>query len=199
MHDTARFPSLSRYLTALPEGLSSYPGCRTKGAIVRSVFEEGMSLPEGLPEPLEELARSRPPLTAWVPAVHADALFHLQCDLAHLDEDGMLAWTYERTARVGRSQAYRHLLSAAGPRALLRTSVRMHGFFQQGTELDLHELTQNHAAMGLRYPAHLHSRLNLLSNVALLRALVELTGGQDVECAMTHQDPTTARYDVRWR
>jgi hypothetical protein len=112
----------------------------------------------------------RPLLTAWVPAVHADAMFHVYCDLHARTDRAMLDWTYERSSRVGRSQAYRHLLAVAGPRMLLRTSVRMHGLFQRGTDIELAALSDKGAELVLSHPPHLHSRLNQLSNVALSRA-----------------------------
>ena len=200
MLDAARFPTLTAYLAALPEGLASYPTCRTKGAIVRSVLDEGGLAAQAphLPEELAALVRDRPPLTAWLPAAHADAVFHLYCDTHAPSEQAMLDWTYERSTRFGRSQTYRHIFNAAGPRMLLRTGVRMHGFFQQGTELEVPELTATRATVVLKHPPHLHSRLNQLSNVALLRAIVDLTGGKDGRCEMVESTPTFARYVTHW-
>ncbi|MBN8612899.1 MAG: hypothetical protein J0L92_20075 [Deltaproteobacteria bacterium] len=200
MLDAARFPTLSAYLAALPEGLASYPACRTKGAIVRSVLDEGDLVTQAphLPEELAALVRDRPPLTAWIAAVHADAVFHLYCDTHAPSDQAMLDWTYERSTRFGRSQTYRHIFNAAGPRMLLRTGVRMHGFFQMGTELEVPELTAGSAKVVLKHPPHLHSRLNQLSNVALLRAIVDLTGGSNGKSEMVEHTPTHARYVVTW-
>jgi uncharacterized protein (TIGR02265 family) len=197
--DAARFPSLSAYVAALPAGLASYPECVTKGALVRSILDEVDLSDVPLPTELAAMVRERPLLTAWVSAVHADAMFHVYCDLHARTDQAMLEWTYERSARVGRSQAYRHLLAVAGPRMLLRTSVRMHGLFQRGTEIELAILGEKQAELVLTHPPHLHSRLNQLSNVALLRAVVDVTGGKETACEMTAHDARTARYVVRWK
>ncbi len=200
MLDAARFPTLTAYLAALPEGIASYPECRTKGAIVRSVLDEAdltVYAPQ-LPDALAALVRERPPLTAWIPAAHADAVFQLYCDTNAPTEQAMLDWTYERSTRFARSQTYRHIFNAAGPRMLLRTAVRMHGFFQHGTDLEVPELTATGAIVVLKHPPHLHSRLNQLSNVALLRAIVDLTGGKDGTCEMVEHTATFARYVTKW-
>lgn len=201
MIEPTRFPTLSSYLAALPHGLASYPECRTKGAILRSVLDDSPigADPSALPQTLQALIADRPPLTAWVSAVHTDAIFHAHCDLHAPTDEAMLAWTFERSTRVGRSQAYRHLLEVAGPRMLLRTGVRMHGFFQRGTELEIPELTATGATLVLSHPPHLHSRLNRLSNVALIRALIDLTGGQDGRAEMVETTSTHARYVASWK
>jgi hypothetical protein len=197
--DAARFPSLSAYVASLPAGLASYPECATKGALVRSIVDEIDLTDVPLPAELATMVRERPLLTAWVPAVHADAMFHVYCDLHAPTDREMLEWTYERSSRVGRSQAYRHLLAVAGPRMLLRTSVRMHGLFQRGTDIELASLGETRAELVLSHPPHLHSRLNQLSNVALLRAVVDVTGGKETVCEMIAHDARSARYVVRWR
>lgn len=198
--DAARFPTLSAYLGGLPAGIDSYPECTTKGAIVRSVLDEAdLSVHVShLPQALAALVRERPPLTAWIPAVHADAIFHLYCDTNAPSDQAMLDWTFERSTRFAKSQTYRHIFNAAGPRMLLRTGVRMHGFFQHGTDLEIPELTAAGAVLVLKHPPHLHSRLNQLSNVALLRAIVHLTGGKDGSCEMVDRAPTFARYVTKW-
>jgi hypothetical protein len=199
--DAARFPSLSSYLAALPAGIDSYPECRTKGAIVRSAIDDSdlMGVVDVAPAPIASLLRERPPITAWVPAVHADAIFHMHCDLHARSERAMLDWTYVRSTRASSSKAYRHLLAVAGPRFFLRTGAQLHGLFQQGTHLVVPELEGRRALLVLSHPPHLHSRLNQLSNVALVRALVDLTGGKETHVEMIEQSPTGARYEASWK
>jgi hypothetical protein len=69
--------------------------------------------------------------------------------------------------------------------------------FQKGTDLEV-TLVKGGAKITLKNPPHLHSDLNRLSNVALLRAVVELTGGKKVTCEMSDTTPTRAVYDSRW-
>lgn len=201
MVDAARFPSLFAYLAALPAGLDSYPECRTKGAIVRSAIDDSdlSSVVDAIPAPIAALLRERPPLTAWVPAVHADSIFHLHCDLHARTERAMLEWTYTRSTRASSQKTYRHLLAVAGPRFFLRAGGQLHGLFQQGTELEIPELAGERAVLVLAHPPHLHSRLNQLSNVALIRALIDLTGGKETQVEMVEPGPTGARYVATWR
>jgi hypothetical protein len=71
--------------------------------------------------------------------------------------------------------------------------------FQHGTDLVIPELEADRALLVLSHPPHLHSRLNQLSNTALIRAVVDLTGGLDTHVEMLEQGPTGAKYSARWR
>lgn len=198
--DRARFPGLSAYLDALPAGLASYPECQSKGALVRSALDEvDLSAHLGaLPEPVAAVVDARPALTEWVSAVVTDAVFHAVCDLRFPTEEAVMTWTYERTRRVAKSQAYRHFLAVAGPGFFLRVATRTHSFFQRGTEMAVELLEPNRSIVAMHHPPHLHSRLNQLTNVALLRAVVDMTGGLRTRSEMIEHGPTGARYECRW-
>jgi hypothetical protein len=177
--DPARFPTLAEYLDRLPSGLLAYPDCRSKAGLVRSALE-GHDLAHvagELPDPVRAMIVSPPPLTQWVPAVLSDAVFHVVCDTFYPTPEDMLRWTYDRTMAMAKSPTYRTLVRALGPPVFFKIAERVHGMFQRGTELEV-ELAKSAAKILLKNPAHLHSDLNRLSNVALIRAVVELTGGQ---------------------
>lgn len=197
--DPSRFPTLAEYLDRLPSGLLAYPDCRSKAGLVRSALEghDLSDVLDGLPEALRATIVTPPPLTEWVPAVLSDAVFHAVCDTFYPTPEAMLRWTYDRTMAMATSATYRTLVRAIGPSVFFKIAERVHGMFQKGTDLEV-TLVKGGAKITLKNPPHLHSDLNRLSNVALLRAVVELTGGKKVTCEMSDTTPTRAVYDSRW-
>jgi hypothetical protein len=198
--DPQRFPTLAAYIRSLPHGLASYPECKTKGTVVRSALDDaGLAAHlEALPDEVGELVRSPPTITAWVPAVLSDSVFHAACDLACFDEEAVIRWSYERSVRVGGWRVYRQLLSVAGPRFFLRMAERTHALFQKGTDAQVVDLEANRCRVLFTHPPHLHSPLNQASNVGLLRAAIELVGGADVTCRMTESDERHAVFVCTW-
>lgn len=198
--DTARFPRLAEYVRALPEGLASYPECKSKGSLVVTAIEghDVEHLGDGLPAEVAALLREPPLSGLWIPAPLSDAVFYVIVDAYYPTAEAMLEWTYERTMRASRSKMYRALTRVAGPTALLRMSAAAHGLFQKGTDL---KATRRKDGVDLRltHPPWLHGGWNHLSNVGLFRALLEITGAREGEAEMLESGPSEARYRVTWR
>ncbi|MEM9191758.1 MAG: hypothetical protein AAGF12_21480 [Myxococcota bacterium] len=200
MVDAVRFPGLARYLDTLPAGLDSYPECETKGVILRGAID-GHPLDEvaaGLPEELRSALDQPPPGGVWIPAVLSDCAFHAVCDRYYPTESAMIEWTYSRTKSVATNRLYRGLFRVAGPAAFLALAERLHNqMFQRGTILKV-KLERQLAEFRLGHPPRLHSRLNHLSNVPLLHAVIELAGGQSVRVDMKETGDQGALYIARW-
>ena len=60
------------------------------------------------------------------------------------------------------------------------------------------ELHGQRAELTMAFPSHLHTRLNLISNVGLFRGVVRITGGKDVRARMTSFSATGAHYECSW-
>jgi hypothetical protein len=197
--DPARFPSLHAYLSALPSGLDSYPEAQSKGSMLRSSIE-GQDLGElglGLPDPLRRLIEAPPPSGVWVSAVHTDAVFHAVADRFYPTDDQVIAWTEERATVMARNPMYAAILRVPGPSMLIRTTAKIHDLVQQGTTMRA-ELHGQRAELSMAFPSHLHTRLNLISNVGLFRGVVRITGGKDVRARMTSFSATGAHYECSW-
>lgn len=198
--DAVRFPRLAEYVRALPQGLASYPECRSKGALVATALEGHAigHLDDGLPREVVAMLRDPPMSWLWIPAPLSDAVFYVLVDTYYPTPDAMLEWTYERTMKASRSKMYRALTRVAGPSALIRMAAAAHGLFQKGTDLAATPIDQG-VDLLLTHPPHLHGGFNHLSNIALFQALVEITGARDGESEMLETTPTHARYRVTWR
>jgi hypothetical protein len=197
--DRDAYPSLARYLDALPDGLASYPECKTRGTLVSSaVFGHvASSFPRGLPAPLRALIVAPPLPGAWVPAVHSDAVFFAICDRHHPTGDEVLAWTRERTLRTAQSKMYRALTRIVGPGMLLRMVGHTHAMFQRGTEMTATSIPGG-MKLVLSHPPYLHCGLNHLANVAMIEALIGLATTSQAQVEMPTSAPTYAEYLARW-
>jgi len=197
--DPARFPTLAAYLAQLPQGLESHPQCQAKGSQIRTAIE-GHDLGEdaaALPEPIRELFEMPPPATAWVPMVYSDAVFHSVCDRYYPTEEQMLAWCHRRTMAIVRSPMYRRLVAVAGPKMFFRLADRVFFLFERGSEMSI-DVGDGLARIEVTHPPHLHSRLNHLGNVAVMEALLEITGGREPRCELVESRATGLVLECRW-
>jgi hypothetical protein len=197
--DPSRYPHLAAYLAQLPDGLRSYPECKSKGTLVVSAIEghDLSAIGDGLPPDLLAMLRQPPPVGVWVPAVFSDAVFYVLVDAFYPSKDAVLKWTFDRTIRTASSRVYRALTRAAGPSTLLRMTAAVHRLFQRGTYLESKRIGKS-VELRLRHPPYLHGGLNHVSNVALFRALLHYTGASDIDVEMIASEPTQALYVARW-
>lgn len=191
---------LREYINSLPDGLESYPKCQTKTTIALSAIEnhDPRELAEGVPEELAALLLNPPPVGVWIPATHSDAIFHLVCDKHYPSEDEMIEWCYQRTVAVAEHPIYAAILRVSGPRIFFSMSVRTHGLFQRGTEIELLVNSGKRMVCRMTFAPRLHNRFNLLSNVPLFQGAAELTGGKNVSCRLLEHSRTGADYECTW-
>jgi hypothetical protein len=199
MLDRSRYPLLAEYLEGLPGGLDAYPDCEGKASLITSALEghDVEAMTEGLPPLLRDAIGNPMPAGLWAPAVLCDAVFFAVCDRYYPTEAAVRRWTHERTTAMADNVLYRALLRVPGPKILLKAGARAHGLFQRGTRFDL-ELKTGRAVVTLSFPPRLHVGLNLVANVALWQALVEITGGKNVQSQLVSQTATRAAYLVTY-
>ena len=193
------FPHLVDYLAKLPAGLDSYPACLSKGALLRSSLlgipfhSSWASLPPKLCSALE-----KPPLpTEWVSTVLTDSAFYVVTDTYFPTTDAMLKWSYDRTLKTADLPMYRMFTRLAGLSTFLRGAVKLHGFFQRGTDIRI-KLSEGQADLLLEHPAHLHGGRNHLSNEPVFRAVLDAAGAKETNVTMLESAPSYARYRARW-
>lgn len=196
----ARFPRLAKYIDVLPEGLASYPKCRSKGSLIRGALEghDAEKLLPDLPKALAEYVGYPPPSGAWVSAVHNTALFYAVCDAYYPSEHAMKAWVRKRTRAMG-TGLYRGLLRVTGPSLFFRVAEKTHGLLQQGTQMDNLRLEGKSMSARLVFPPHLFTHFMLLANSPTYEVLTELAGGKDARCKLVAYDATSATYEGTWR
>jgi hypothetical protein len=190
---------LRTYLERLPNGLGSYPDCRSKGILIRSTAE-AVPFHESwneLPAAIANAFRSPPLPTAWVSTVLTNAVHCVIADTYYPVPAALLSWNYERTKRLSATPMYRMFAQLAGLKNFLRGAVKVHSFFIQGTDLGI-TFSAGGATITLEHPPYLHGGVVHLANEAVFRATLESAGATRVLVKMTESSPERAVFEASW-
>lgn len=195
-----RFPSLARYLDALPRGLDSYPECEAKASLARSMFDEhpvAKFAPE-LPAPLAELIIQPPPMSAWIPEVHLRAILRVIHDRVLLDRRDFIRWTYEAQKRLLGGPIYALLFFVMSLERLAEIGPSRWARFHRGTTMTI-EQSGAQSKVGFTFPPRLFDDLDLEASLAGMRVALEMMVGKAVEFADIQVGATSSSAMVRWR
>jgi hypothetical protein len=193
-------PSLERYLAALPGGIDAYPHCLAKASVARDAMQRTLPPSAELPAPLRTLIEQPPPVTAWIPEVHQNALMLAILD-THFDEtdfDGFFAWILDRNRRLFSSPLYRALFFVLSPQRLLGGFQRRWSTFRRGTTLAIERSDDRGARARLTSPPHLHTKTSARGLGIGFQAALERAGGSDVDVDIPFQSPTETIYEISW-
>lgn len=198
--DAAAFPHLAEYLAKLPAGLGSYADCRTKGILIRSSVKDVPPHASWatLPAPLLQAIESPPLPTAWVSTVLTNAVHFVVADTYCPTPQALLDWNYARTFKASNSPMYRTLTRMAGLRNFLRGAVKVHGLFQQGTDISVEFDSETQARVQLEHPPYLHYGLTHLANEAAFAAILDAAGARSSRVKMVESSARRAVFEVSW-
>ncbi len=192
------------YIDGLPQGLDSYPECLQKASIYRE-FLVGIdceALRPHLPPTLRAMIDAPAPVTAWVPEVHASALFLATRD-AFADDAAFVEHAYRGNRRLLDSPLYRLLFRVLGPRTMLRGARSRWGLFHRGGVEMILDLPADddasHASLTLEYPPRVIAPLLALSYASAFRAAAELSGAQEVSVRVAVHGSEHVTYALSWR
>lgn len=198
-------PALSAYIDGLPLGVDSHPGCTVKASVYRDALDsKGLDdVIDELPEALRMLVLEPPPVSAWVPEVHAIAIMtairdrHFESGQSGLD--AYEEWTHERNLRLLTRPLYRALFLLLSPERLLNGLGRRWGAFRRGTTLEVLESSRGRAALRLRYPTNLYDETALSGLSGAFRAAAEAAGARDPRLDLLERTPRGTRWEAHWR
>lgn len=194
------FPSLARYLDALPHGLDSYPDCQAKVSLVRSMLEEhplAKFVPE-LPTPLAELIRQPPPMSAWMSEVHLRAILRVIHDRVLTDRRAFVKWTYEAQKRLLAGPVYRLLFSVMSVERLGDIAPSRWARFHRGSTMRV-DYGDMQSRVSFQFPPHLLDDLDLEASLAGIHVAIELMVRRTAEFAEMKVTPTSSSAVLRWR
>ncbi len=180
------FKLVDGYLERLPRGLDSHPECLVKAAVMRDQIRTrpfDASHLRRLPGPVAELVRDPPPVSSWVPEVHAMVIL-LAMREAHFPADSEVEyeeWTHERNRRLLGSRLYRAVFMVMSLERLFRGAGRRWSRVRRGSHLEVVELGPGHRRLETHYPSYLHPRELAIGLRGAFRAVADLAGAQDVE------------------
>ncbi len=192
---------MNAYLDSLPAGVGSYPDYVQKASVYRQSIKEMPSdgLVGRVPEPVERLLVQPMPVTAWVPEVHATALYLAIADVHLPDEREFLARKLDANRKIFRSPLYRVLMMVVSPTVALRNSGAKWRTFHRGITLATRQLEPRRAEARMTFPPRLVPELLVRTYGLVFQATAEAAGGKDVDVQVRSSDDTHAAYEVTWR
>ncbi len=196
---------IDAYFQRLPLGIESYPDCRVKASVVRDAIASRPldDVSGDLPPELESLVAEPPPVTAWVPEVHAVALMiairerHFGPGALGLED--LEQWTLERNRRLLTRPLYRPLFILLSPERLLKGLERRWSAFRRGTRLRVREAHGGGAELALQHPAHLYDEVTLRAMAGAFRAAGIAAGARHARAEIIDQNPREVRWNITWR
>ncbi len=199
------FALLTQYVSALPEGLDSYPKALASGVIVLSVVLDPvrrLPLGIGLPSPLEDLICTPPAASAWVPVVKLCAFHAAVYDFAFADKGGVPVyeeWTFQRNLQLTKNPLYRRILAVESPEALLASysSGRWSAFYR-GLSLHVMKVAKRSASLRLTHPAHAWPEISRIALGAALRAALVIARAKSATVTSRELSARASHFEMHW-
>lgn len=190
-------PRLRAYLEGLPDGLGSYPECRAKASLYRSVIEASPLDAAQVPEGLRDLLRRPRPVTDWIPEVHSHAILIAQCDQRFVDLPGFAKHCYDVQRALWASKIYAFMMRFVSPVRLLASTSQRWGQFHRGSELVSTRVGEDSAELRLIAPPRVYDEITMIGLTEGIRALLDC-GSTPSELTLLERDATGGRWSVRW-
>lgn len=193
-------PLLDAYLAQLPQGLDSHPTALHKGSVVR-VFLDGTPMAAHaakLPAALQGIIAHPPAASAWVPEVHAHALYVAAADLVYRSETEWISASYKGNRRLMEGPLYAVLFKVVGVKRLCSVAASRWEQLHRGTALRLAEFRGTSARFEPTAPPGLLTELLTRTYATAVQASLDLAGAKDVTTAVG-STPTGVFFEASWK
>jgi hypothetical protein len=129
--DPHRYPRTAAYIAQLPASLDSFPECRGKVSIHRTVYAHADESLHQLPPELQIHLDGSSPSRRWIPQCHTLALILAIVESRGLGPEDEAQWIRGAASLLFSSPLYNILMWAASPRLLFKgADIRWSAFFR---------------------------------------------------------------------
>ena len=188
------------YLAGLPKGLGSYPTCLQKASVFRQFIKLAPSTwKSNLPAPLGNLVRNPPPLTAWIPEVHATAVYLGIVDVRGWEDKDFINRSLAMNRELLQSPLYRILMSVVSPSRLVRGGASRWITMHQGIELTGGMEGDTSALFKLTFPPRIMPMLLVQSYATAFQAALEAASARKVTVSIETSTDDSTVYRCDWR
>lgn len=188
---------LMTYVASLPEGLDSFPECRSKGSLFRACLQHRPiateDLPDDLPAQIRELIEQPPPASAWRPSVEYFALSLLIADVRGMSEGEFGRFWYDVMKDVATSKLYAVMLRFITPARLLKITASGWGKFHRGWSMRSSRRPSG-IELSLEHPAGLLPELCVRGYPQVWQAIVDCSAKPDALARPVSIEETKATY-----
>jgi hypothetical protein len=189
------------YLKSLPDGLDSYPECRSKGAVWKNILRWTHTEPlaERLPSDVPLVPQSDILASSWISAVQSFAGHLVLRDCLFPNDDAICEHFRVMDRRLLSSPLYKVMFALASPNMAVQGADRHFASMFQGITLKAKAVEEHQVLLTLRYPRMLLPALVGRLYLVAFEVAVELAGGKSVAGKVLSHDETAARYEILWR
>ncbi len=191
------------YIDGLPEGLASYPDCRTRGSLVRAITDSHPCerlRAASIADELRPLLSPQLPVSALIPEVHYVAFVCLFYELEFDSWAEFETFWLNRNTRLAKNIAYRALFNAIGPKNLVKfVGIRVSHFKKGPISMKARECENRKAIVRLEGPPLLYPDLIADAWTIAFKAFVAAAGGKDVEANRRAVSDTITDFHLEWR
>jgi hypothetical protein len=193
-------PTVEAYLASLPSGVDSYPECQQKASVFHEFLRDIELAPLGpnVPPAIVALVESPPPSTAWLPEVHANAVFLAARARAFADDEAFVRHAYRVNVILLQSPVYAILFRFISPERVLRGATSRWAHFHRGMELVIDRIETGRATVRLVFPPGLMPPLLGRCYATAFRAAIEAAGGLNTIVELVAFDAVSFECRARW-
>lgn len=197
--DSARLPTMTAYIAALPSGLASYPDCMAKASLYRTFLaDRPLSDTEGVPAELVDLIDHPRPVNTWISEVRSHALMLACFDRGFADLEEFARFAYDGQRKLFESKLYAVLMRWTSPKRLLASVSQRWELFHRGSQLRVEDSGENWARLRLRTPAHVYDHVSRTGLTEGLRAALEMSSRYRCSIAIVEKTPIVTQWQADW-
>ncbi|MEW5847403.1 MAG: hypothetical protein AB2A00_01270 [Myxococcota bacterium] len=192
--------SVEQFLRDLPRGMDSYPQCEQKGAVLRTFMAEKPldAYVDQVPAEVARLVREPPPVSSWVPEVHATALYLAMMDLCFSGEQEFVDFAHATNRKLLDGPIYWAVFRLVGAERVVTGAASRWGQMHKGTTLTARMDGSRSSTLVLEFPVGLVPPVLARCYMTGMAAAVEVAGGKDVKMSLGSQAPTSITMVGSW-
>lgn len=197
--DPTGHPGLAAYLAGLPHGLESYPACRTKASLFRTMLDvhQPRFRAGALPAELQRPFDAPPPPSAWIGEVEYQAALLAVGDLRGLSNQRYPELPFEVARHLFESPMYRVLMHVASPAWLLKGTSLRWSQFRKGTKLNA-RTGRDEVSVRLTFPPGLFNQRCLVGFTRVFRACLVAAGKPEGAVVLERSRGENAIFTASW-
>jgi hypothetical protein len=194
-----KYPRVLRYLAGLPQGLRTHPTCVQKASVFRQFIQLAPeSWGSDLPAPLDAMMDDPPPLAAWIPEVHATAVYLAIVDARGWADKDFVEQALTMNRELLQGPLYRILMTVFSPSRLVRGASNRWAAMHRGIELSAEMDGSTSGLFNLRFPRRLVPTLIAQCYATGFQAALEMASAKRVTVSLVTSTDEDAAYRCDW-
>jgi hypothetical protein len=201
--DPKRFPTVTRYLATLPNGLDSFPDAATQSGFFEYMRKSHPQLKEldGIPDTVRSVLRNDK-VEHFIPEVLGNTLYLVLRDAAFTDDKAFEQWAYDANAFAFSKPWARVLMFVLSPTLIVMGAGKRWSAFHKGSSLINAPAERDSGRTVvhgvLEFPAGLFPDLSLTVFAKAFEAAVIGAKARNAVCVIEKRTAEKAHFKLSW-